>query len=558
MAEKMAEKRSLIPDLVAGLTTGIANIPDAMASAILAGVNPVFGLYALMVGTPVGALLTSSNFMLICTTSAMALTAGSALSHLSGPAQNQALFTLTLLVGLFMMAAGLLRLGRLMRFVSNAVMVGFLTGVSVLVVLSQLGDFTGYGSAYSNKVASSVDILLHPAQIDGQTMAIGLLTVLLILAFDRTRLRNFSMLLAMIIASAVVVLLDWQSVQQVSDVAVIPGGLPLPGLPKLSLIPELIAPALSIMIIGLVQGAGVSKAYPNPDGNYPDLSRDFFGQGAANTIAGFFHGMPIGGSVSSTALNVSAGAKSRWAGVFSGLVIVIVVLLFSRAVSVVAMPAMAALLIMAGIQSIKVEEVRDVWDVGWGPRIVMAVTFASTLMIPVQYAVFAGVVLSILAYLISSSQDVQLFEITPLLDGTYREQPAPEELPGNAVTVLDIRGSVFFAAAYRLEEMLPSAREVERPVVIFRLRQSRQISSTFVNVLEFYDAQLRAQGGKLMLSGVGPRVKEQLDLTETTQDVLGEEAIYLSTDIIGDSTKAALEAASVWLEETADKQVNNL
>jgi SulP family sulfate permease len=552
------DQKKLVPDFVAGLTTGIANIPDAMASAILAGVNPVFGLYALMVGTPVGALLTSSNFMLICTTSAMALTAGSALADLSGPSQNQALFTLTLLVGLFMMAAGLLRLGRLMRFVSNAVMVGFLTGVSVLVVLSQLGDFTGYGSEYSNKVAQSVDLLLHPAQVQAQTLAIGLLTVLLILVFDRTRLRNFSMLLAMVLASLAVIVLGWQDVQQVGDVAVIPSGLPLPGLPTLSLVPELLAPALSIMIIGLVQGAGVSKAYPNPDGNYPDMSRDFFGQGAANAVAGFFHGMPIGGSVSSTALNVSAGAKSRWAGVFSGLVIVIVVLLFSGAVSLVAMPAMAALLIMAGIQSIKVEEVRDVWDVGWGPRIVMAVTFATTLILPVQYAVFAGVILSVLAYLISSSQDVQLFERVPQPDRTYREQPAPTELPSNAVTVLDIRGSVFFAAAYRLEEMLPSAGEAERPVVILRLRQSRQISSTFVNVLEFYDSQLKAQRGKLLLSGVGPRVKEQLDLTETTQDVLGEEAIFLATDIIGESTQAAIEAAQAWLEKTEDQRANDI
>jgi SulP family sulfate permease len=219
---------------------------------------------------------------------------------------------------------------------------------------------------------------------------------------------------------------------------------------------------------------------------------------------------------------------------------------------------MAALLIMAGIQSIKVEEVRDVWDVGWGPRIVMAVTFATTLILPVQYAVFAGVILSVLAYLISSSQDVQLFERVPQPDRTYREQPAPTELPSNAVTVLDIRGSVFFAAAYRLEEMLPSAGEAERPVVILRLRQSRQISSTFVNVLEFYDSQLKAQRGKLLLSGVGPRVKEQLDLTETTQDVLGEEAIFLATDIIGESTQAAIEAAQAWLEKTEDQRANDI
>jgi SulP family sulfate permease len=164
---------------------------------------------------------------------------------------------------------------------------------------------------------------------------------------------------------------------------------------------------------------------------------------------------------------------------------------------------------------------------------------------------------AILAYLISSSQDVQLFERVPQPDGTYREQTAPAELPSNVVTVLDKRGSVFFAAAHRLEEMLPSAREAQRPVVILRLRQSRQISSTFVNVLEFYDGQLREQGGKLILAGVGPRVKEQLDLIETTQDVLGEDAIYPSTDIIGGSTKAALAAANAWLDQATDQGTTN-
>jgi SulP family sulfate permease len=101
--------------------------------------------------------------------------------------------------------------------------------------------------------------------------------------------------------------------------------------------------------------------------------------------------------------------------------------------------------------------------------------------------------------------------------------------------------------------MLPSAKEAERPVVILRLRQSMQISSTFINVLEFYNDQLKAQDGKLMLAGVSPRVKEQLDLTETTQDVLGEDAVFLSTDILGDSTTVAFEAAQAWLYASTDK-----
>lgn len=548
MTEANTQRKGLIPNLVAGLTTAIADIPDAMASAVLAGTNPVYGLYASMVGKPVGGLLTSSHFMALGVTSALALTTGSALAGLSGESHTQALFTLTLLVGVVQIVAGLLKLGRMMRFVSNAVMIGFLTGVSALVVLSQLGDFSGYASAYSNKVVKAVDLFFHLNEVQPQTLTIGLLTVILILIFDRTRLRNFSMLIAMVVASGAVLAFGWETVNQVGDVAQIPKGLPFPIIPDLSLVPGLIPPAISLAIIGLVQGAGISKAYPNPDGEYPDVSKDFTGQGAANAAASFFQGMPLGGSVASTALNVSAGARSRWANVFAGLIILVVVLVFSQAVGMVAMPAMAALLILAGIQSVKKEAFLDVWDIGWGSRIVMMVTFIMTLIVPVQYAVFGGVILSILVYWVSSSQDVSLTEIIPNNDGTYREGPAPAQLPSNAVTLLSVSGNLFYVAAYNLEELLPSAKGSERPVVILRLRESDRIGSTFVTVLEHYTAQLKASGGKLILAGVNPRVKEQLDLTETTQEILGEENVFLATENIAESMLAALRAAHAWLE----------
>ena len=549
MTEVTPRRENLIPDLVAGLTTAIADIPDAMASAVLAGANPVYGLYASMVGKPVGGLLTSSHFMALGVTSALALTTGGALAGLSGEKYTQALFTLTLLVGVVQILAGLLKLGRLMRFVSNAVMVGFLTGVSALVVLSQLGDFSGYSSAYSNKVAKAVDLFFRLDEVRPQTFTIGLLTVILILVFDRTRLRNFSMLIAMVVASGAVLAFGWEAVEQVGDVAQIPRGVPFPIVPDLSLVPGLIPPAISLAIISLVQGAGISKAYPNPNGEYPDVSRDFTGQGAASAVASFFQGMPLGGSVASTALNVSAGARTRWANVFSGLIILVVVVLFSQAVGLVAMPAMAALLILAGIQSVKKEAFLDVWDVGWGSRIVMMVTFIMTLIVPVQFAVFGGVILSILVYWVSSSQDISLMEIIPNNDGTYRERPVPAQLPSKAVTLLSVSGNLFYVAAYNLEEMLPSAKGSDRPVVILRLRESDRIGSTFITVLEHYAAQLKTSGGKLILAGVNPLVKEQLELTETTQEILGEENVFTATENIAESTLMALRAAHAWLED---------
>ncbi len=151
-----------VADMIAGLTTGVANIPDAMASAVLAGANPVQGLYAIMIGTPLGAIFGSSAFMNVASTSALAITAGSALADagFTGDAHAVAIATLAVLTGVIMLLAGLLKMGRLLRFVANSVVIGFLTGVSINVILSQLGDFTGYSSEYSNKVVKAIDTLL--------------------------------------------------------------------------------------------------------------------------------------------------------------------------------------------------------------------------------------------------------------------------------------------------------------------------------------------------------------------------------------------------------------
>jgi SulP family sulfate permease len=550
---RSASRGNLVPDLIAGLTTGVANIPDAMASAILAGINPLQGLYAVMIGTPLGAFFGSSAFMNVAATSALAITAGSAVAGYSEDARASAITTLALLTGVVMLIAGLLKLGRLLRFVSNSVVIGFLTGVSINVILSQLGDFTGYASEYSNKVVKAIDTLLHLNQIDLQTTAIGLLTVAVILLVDRTRLRNFSMLFGMLIGSVVVVILGWIEVQLVSDVATIPDTLKLitiVQLPDLTLAPALIADAIALAIIALVQGAGVSKAYPNPDGKYPDSSRDFVGQAAANIGAGFFQGMPIGGSVSATALNISSGAKSRWANVFSGLVVVVAVLVFSPAVSQVAMPAMAAVLIVAGFQSIKWNRLADIWATGWPPRIVMLVTLVLTLAIPLQQAVFLGVLLSILAYFfITSTHEVRLTQIIQNPDGTVTEGPAPAELASNAVTVLQIYGNMTFTGAETLEQYLPKAGSATRPVVILRLRAQEGIGSSFITVLERYSQQVKAVGGRLMVAGISKKVKGQLDRTETTSDLLGPENVFVATTNLGASTRAALAAAQRWLEQ---------
>ena len=174
-----------------------------------------------------------------------------------------------------------------------------------------MGDITGYSSEYSNKVIKGLDTLLNIQEVDWPNLAVGLVTIALILVLDRTRLSKVSLLVALVVGSALVPLLNLGSVSLVSDVSPMPETLPRPVLPDLSYLTGLVAPAIALAIIALVHGAGISQSYRNPDGEYPDTSRDLVGQGAANVAGAFFQGLPAGGSLGGTALLPKSGARSR-------------------------------------------------------------------------------------------------------------------------------------------------------------------------------------------------------------------------------------------------------
>jgi SulP family sulfate permease len=549
---KFLGTKTFAKDAIAGLTLGIQSIPAAMATGVLAGVNPVYALYAVMVATPVGALATSSAFMSVQTTSAMALLIGDVPAVHAGQDTPAALSMLAILTGVIMLAFGLLKLGSLLRFVSNAVMVGFINGVALLIVLGQLPALTGYASDEANKVMAAFDTLMHPRQVEAKTLAIGLLTILLIVQLERTRLKSLGIVVAMFGASALVWLLSWDSVGQVRDIAAIADGLPRPALPLFSAIPALLVPAVSLALVGLVQGAGIGQIYVNPDGKYPDSSRDFTGQGAANIAAGLFRGMPVGGSISATALVHSAGARSRFANVYAGVTIVVALLVFSRLIAALAMPALAALLVVVGFKAIKPAEVFMVWKTGPTQRLVMTATFVATLIMPLQFAVFWGVVLSAALFIVGQSNKttvkqwvVQPGEILPL------EKDPPSRVEPGTVTVLTAYGSLFYAAAPAFERQLPQVtRETDRAVVILALRAPTELGSRLIEVIGHYSRRLRQHGSRLVLADVCNTVFAQLENTGYI-DCLGRENVYRQTERVGESTVQAYEHAVAWVGEGA-------
>jgi len=539
-------------DLIAGVTNAVTNIPDAMASAVLAGLNPIQGLYAIMIGTPVSALTTSSQLMTVAVTGAMALIVGDSLALVSAADKVEALIVLTVLVAVTQVVLGLVRAGTLVRFVSNAVLQGFLLGVAVNIILSQVGDLTGYESDAPGKVGRAVDTLLHPGQIDLQLLAIGLMTILVLLLVERTPAKDFSFLAALIASTVGALLLGWD-VPIVRTLSEIPQALPMPSIPDLSLVAGLLVPAMAIAIVGLIQSAGVSKGTPNSDGTYPDMNRDFIGQGLGNAASGIFGGMPVGGSVSSTALVAQLGAKSRMANFIVGPIIAIVVLIFAGAVEVIPLATLAGLLVVIGVRAIKPAAIQTVWHTGLAPRTIMGTTFVAVLMMPIQYAVFLGVVLSILQYVYSSSLDVRVTELKRTADGMFTEQSAPDVLASEQVTVLDIHGSVFYAGAEIIRELLPAAAGSSRPAVILRLRDRTDVGSTFLGVVERYRTETVAVGGVLMLAGVGPELLGQLERTGILAAV-GEANVCEAQPTLTASLSVAVDAAERWLREPETRE----
>ena len=537
-------------DAVAGLVLGVQSIPDGLAAGLLAGVSPVFGLHAYMVGTFIGAMATSSAFMTVQATGAMATIIADVPAVHSGEDPARALFTLAILTGIVMLVAGLLKLGSLLRWVSNAVMVGFINAVGVNIVLGQLDTFTGYDSQGDNRVLQTLDLVFNLGQIHLPTFFIGLGTIALIILLERTRLGPMGLVVAVIASSLALPLLGWD-VLRLHDITEIPRLLPAPVLPSLGLVLELLLPAAALAFVGLVQGAAISSNFPNSDGKYPEPSRDFIGQGLANIASGIWQGMPVGGSMSATALVKAAGAKSRIANLVAGMVMAISVLLVGHLVAHVAMPALAALLIIVGFRTVKPAHLKAMWRTGAAQATVMVVTFALTMIIPLQYAVLVGVGISVILYVIRQSNRIVVKRWEEEASGRVREVDAPAEVGANEVIVLMPYGSLFFAAAPLFEKALPDVTDsAHHSVVILRLRGKSDIGSTFMDVLVRYAVALRRAESKLMIISDNERMLEQFTITGVTQAV-GMENIYTSSDWLGATVRQANRDAQDWVTQWA-------
>jgi SulP family sulfate permease len=229
-------------------------------------------------------------------------------------------------------------------------------------------------------------------------------------------------------------------------------------------------------------------------------------------------------------------------------VVVVLVLVFSGLLSLIPMAALAALLIYSASGAIKFGAIKSVANVTNSTFLTMVVTFIATLVVPLQQAVVLGVVLASVLFIYRASTDVRVSELRNI-DGRLFESDPPEVLPSERVTLLDVHGSLFYAGARTLGQKLPDAKSAKQAVVVLRLRGESNVGSTFLIVIGHYAEQVRANGGRLLLSGVDPAVKRRMSRTGHLAEI-GEENVFIADHMITKSSDAALAAGAAWLEQT--------
>ncbi|MCX4756971.1 SulP family inorganic anion transporter [Kitasatospora purpeofusca] len=539
-------------DVTAGMVTGLFSIPEGMAYASIAGFNPVAGLYAGVVPPILGSLTAPTVLMVTTLTSAIALTGQSVVADAGlDPHAGGTVAALTLLVGVVMLLMGALRLGVVLSFVSNAVMTGFSTGIALQIVTGVLGDASGYQPPGHNKLLQLWNWLtgighwqLAPTLVAAATIAVW--------ALARTvrRLEPVALLVAMVLVSIAVALLG-TDVELVRGIARIPGSLPGLSLPDWSAMPHLIGGALSVALVALAQAAGVSPSMPNPDGSRSNVNGDFAAQGLANLGGGLFQALPSGGSLSRTGVAASAGARTRWAGVISGVFLALVVLVAGKLAERIPMPVIGGLILVVGGELIwgKRADIALVLHTSALSTAAMAVTFAATTQLPLQQAIVIGAVLSLLLYCVQAARQSGLATLERDHEGAWATtgDPPPAVLPPGRVTVLVYGGTSLFAELPRLETQLPRVDGARAAVLILVMRTAPDVpSSAMLKLIRRYANSLHAQGGRLVLAGVQPALATLLARTGITAQ-LGDNAVVPTEPALLAPLDRAAEQAREWI-----------
>ncbi len=497
-------------DLVAGITTAVMLIPQAMAYALLAGLPPIVGLYAALVPPAMYAIAGSSRYLAVgpaALDSLLTAATVGALAAAGSPRYFEMASLIAVLAGGFQLALGLFRGGFVVNFLSHPVVSGFTSAAALIIAASQLRLLLGLNLPRSTNVFEvALQVERHFANVHVPSFALGLGSLVLLAGLKKWRPRWPRALFVVALGSLATSTfgLDRSGVALVGS---IPAGLPTPSWPALDLdtLKSVWSGALTIALVGFVESISVSTKLAERDGHHVDPNRELSALGLSNLAAGVCRGYPVAGGLARSVVNAEAGAKTRLAGLVTSVVVGVTLAFLTGLLKHVPLPALGAIIFLAVGTLIDVSEAQRLWWVKRSDFFMLAATFGATLTLGIQHGVLVGVGLSLanLIYRTTRPHTAVLGRLpgTRVYKNVNHHTDAITE-PGILIVRLDAQ--LYFGNAnylrVRLDEL--EARELHPlRAVILDASGINQLDSTAEKTLrDLYDAHQR-RGIRLLLAG---------------------------------------------------------
>lgn len=506
-------------DFLAGITVAIVASPQSMAYAIIAGVDPVYGLYASMLPVIVAALWGSSRYLLAGPTNAISMILYSTMSQLTiagvavitmpEEAKLAYLFGISVLAGLIQFGMGVARLGDLANFISHAVILAFTTGASILIALGQLRNFFGleFVAPISNWELAK-ETLVHLPQTHMWSLAVGLFTLLVAVGVRKFRPHWPNALLALVASGLLCVGFDLAA-SGMSMAGAVPQGLPplsLPTADVLANVNALFLPAMAIALLGSVESLAIARTMASQRGDKLDGSQELIGQGLANVAAGLTSGITGCGSFSRSAVNFTAGARTRFAAAFSGLLTLSALLALGPLVQYIPIPALAALLLLICANMINIADIKFTTNATKSDLVVFVVTLACVLILDLEKAVFVGVILSLMIFLHKQSHPT----VEPMTLAMIPEWEEQWLISCPYVAAYRVEGPLFFGAVNELENLLYAYENFQHKVIILQMNRVSLLDATGAHALRGFLKRCAARESKVIICWSHPGVRETI------------------------------------------------
>jgi sulfate permease, SulP family len=530
-------RATLRADATAALIGAIVVLPQGVAFATLAGMPPEYGLYCAMVPAVVAAFFGSSWHAVSGPTNAVSLYVFATLAPLAVPGSSQYIsyaLTLAFMAGAIMLAMGLLRLGRLVNFVSHSVVVGFTAGAAVLIVASQLKNFFGLELPASSAFLTTLRAFLSQfAEFRPWVVVVGAVT-LAAGVLSRRYMRKVPFMIVALAAGGLAgfALNQWLGPEQtgIRTIGRLAGALPPLSAPDLSpdTLKALLGIAVGVTLLSLTEAMSIARAVALKSGQRIDANQEFVGQGLSNVAASFFSGYPSSASFNRSGLNYEAGARTPLAAAFSAPLLIALTFAVAPLLAHLPLASMAALLFMVAWGLFDFASIRAILRASRSESAVLGFTFAATLLMNLEMAILVGVTLSLLVYLNRTSRP-QMRAVAPDPRHSLRRfGPVAQGLAEcPQLKIMAVEGSIYFGAVDHVEAHFETLREVAREQKHL-LVTSRNINFIDIAGGESLAREARARrwvGGRLWLQGLRQPVEALLKKSGFIADI-GEDALF--------------------------------